>query len=127
MWTPQFWVAVLTVVNICGLIAFTVGQFRNGKVKSNSDEIATANTTIGLLKSSLDVMEKNLAEEKSLRLQDHDELVRVQEQLKHSKEKNGELMAILQNRNPELESLLKLLQTSVDKLNNFLEKQTTNT
>lgn len=118
--------AFLSVFNVIGLVAFSFGQFGNGKVKKNTDEIAAANTAIDVLTKSNITLKESLAEEKALRLKDHDELIGLKKDLEHSKSDNEKLMATLELRNPEMTTFMQLLTTTSAQASEYMKTTSEN-
>lgn len=82
-----------------GVIAYAIGQWRTGRAVS-------AASTIQLLQDRADTLEKAFTDAQTESKQDHEEIIKLQSELKHTKEENARLLAIIANRSPDLEKVL---------------------
>lgn len=105
-----------------GAILFGIGQYRAGKKEVKTSNVDDANSTIKLFKDRADALEKDLKENKKSaddslnKLRSEFEAFKKESLIKEEAYKKTNLQqeeliktyaAILQNRNPELESVLK--------------------
>lgn len=106
---PELVTATIEVILAIGVVVFAYAQWRNGKMQGVSNEIVTAGGTIDLLQKSVSVLRGELDETNTKLLKEHDEIIRLQEQLKHKDEQLQQYLQILQNRNPELDAFIKYM------------------
>lgn len=108
MYVAYLTFAVDAIVAV-GVVVFAFAQYRNGKAQGVSTEIATAGGTIDLLQKSVDVLRSELNSAKADLLKEHDEIIRLQESLKHKDEQIKQYLDILQNRNPEMDAFMRFM------------------
>ena len=111
----------LNTIIATGVIAFAIGQFKTSRNKKDSDNIKGANDIILLLNNRLDVMDKEVAESKLMQQKHHDEIIRLQEQLKHKDQEIKRLLDILRDRNPETEKFMKVVGDAASKSHGYME------
>ena len=108
---------LLNVILLIGGSAFIIGQWRNGGNKKNSDAVINANNTIDLLNKRIVVLEGNSKEQ-------HDDIIRMQEQIKHKDMLIQQYEAIFKNRNPEMEIFMKNMTDSVQGFQDYIKIHT---
>ncbi len=108
-----FSVFLQTIIAV-GVVFYAIGQWRNGNHNKNAEDISEANSTISVIKARADAFQSELEEAKRLHRENHDEIIRLQEALKHKDQMLEQYLKIITNRNPDLEVTLK-------EVRNFLE------
>lgn len=106
--TSGFQVFIGFLVSV-GVAAYSVGQWRAGRATA-------AASTIKLLQDRASALETAFKDEQAITKKDHEEIIRLQEELKHSKEENARLLSIIANRNPDLEKVLNQVATYLEVL-----------
>lgn len=103
-----------------GVVFFAVGQWRAGRDAKTGKVIEEASSTIKVLESRANAFEKDLKDARVLHERNREEIIRLQEAIKHKDIQIEQYYKIITNRNPELESVLKdvrnFLQVLSDKI-----------
>lgn len=111
----------LQTIIAAGVVAYAVGQFRNGKYKTGVESLDEAKKTIDILQSKSNVFEQELKDAKKQQQEHHDEIIRLQEALKHEKEKSDGYLAILRDQNPETKKFMSLLTEAAVQSKTYME------
>jgi hypothetical protein len=110
-----------TLVSI-GIIAFAIGQFKFGKKTRTRDDIDTENSAMELQGNKIKVLEAALEEQKTINIETGKKLAAI-EAVNLEKDKTiKEYLAILQNRNPELDKVLGQILEFMKKINTHMEQ-----
>jgi hypothetical protein len=119
---------VMLIVAFLGGAVYLVAQAYNGRGTKKSDEIAAADRTVQLVNATREALEKQIASQNIIIIQQGKDIATLQAQLKSEKELNERYLQLIQNRNPELESYMKdsrdLLKNISDGIEALLEKPT---
>lgn len=108
---------ILEAIIAVGVIAFAIGQFVNGRTEKKDAGLVAATNTIEILQKNVDILTQSQKE-------DHDQITRLQEQIKLSTAENDRLTKIIENRNPDLEKVLSEIRDFMAKLNAKNDHQT---
>jgi len=117
--TPQ---NIFDAVVAIGIIAYSSGQFKWGKRTKNKDDIETENSAMELQKNKIEVLEKALEEQKAINIENAKKFAAI-EAVGIEKDKTiKEYLAIIQNRNPDLEKVLAEILSFMKKINVHMEQ-----
>lgn len=111
----------LEIISALGILFFAIGQFRAGRDTAKSNELNDAKNTVQLYQSKMDLLEKEMKEMKAQQKHDGEEIIRLQEQIKHKDDQIKQYVAILQNRDPELQKVLTSINVTLEDTNHTLE------
>lgn len=100
-----------------GAIAFVFGQWRNGRRESKAETVSAYNGTIELLKSQISALESKSNQAEQENKSNHDEILKLQEAIKHKDQQIDQYLKIITNRNPQLEETLKQVRDFLEVLN----------
>ena len=99
-------------ITAVGAIGFAIGQWKNGKTKANADGLTEALATIKALRERIISLEESYKNLDDQHKKNHDEIIRLQEQLKYKDSVIKEYLGILQNRDPQLTEFIKFSMES---------------
>ena|ERR1700710_2330961 len=105
----QYFIDAVTLLGIC---AYGLSQFYRGKTDKTKDEYATENTLIEYLKKQVEGF-KEITKDQDAKLQQMGKDIAALTAVVNEKQKTiDNQLAILQNRNPELESFMTDLRSA---------------
>ena len=104
-----------------GIILYGWGQYRNGQSAAGARAAQDASDTVNLLKTRIDILEKELKEHAILHEKNREEIIRLQEQIKHKDVLIDQYFNIITNRNPKLEETLTDVRNFLQALNQKLD------
>ena len=107
----------LSILGTIGIAVFAWSQYRSGKLSGRGLSAQTAADTVALLQASVTAFKTELAEAKKEIASQHDEIIRLQEAVKHKDDQIQEYLKIIANRNPDLEKTLSDVRNFLDALN----------
>jgi hypothetical protein len=96
----------LAILGTIGVAIFGIAQWRAGKLSGKGLNAQTAADTVALLQASVTAFKGELAEAKKEIASQHDEIIRLQEANKHKDDQIAQYLAIIANRNPDLEKTI---------------------
>ena len=114
--TPGFEVFIGFLATI-GTAVFLVAEWRGGKLSGKGLQAQTAADTINVLQQSVNAFKDELAQANAKIALQHDDIIRLQEALKHKDDEIKRYLDIIANRNPDLEKTLGDVRGFLEMLN----------
>jgi hypothetical protein len=117
--------SILGIAISTGAILFGIGQYKAGKKQVKVTDVDTANATVKLFKDRADALDEELKKLRADFESYKKEATIKEEAFKKENAQQAEMIktyaAILQNRNPELETFMHLLTEVAHKASKFID------
>lgn len=116
----NFFSTFLNTLLVAGVLFYGIGQWRSGRTKKNGEDIASANTTIDLVRKQADALEVELKKANEKIHNNEISMTRLEESIRHKDLLLEQYLNIITNRNPDLEATLKEVRDFLKVLNTKL-------
>jgi hypothetical protein len=103
---------------LVAIIIYGISQWLSGRSNAKSADMLDAERTIKLIKERADALELKLKQQdednKKIQQEQNNQIIRLEERVKHLDGLNKQYVEILQDRDPELKEFMKNMSTAVD-------------